>query len=141
MVQICQYEFLVEDMFTNKLRDEIVKLLKISPDDLMKKKFNDGQCFVLYKANENNYILFSAHVSSIVWVAIIRCDIIYENEIQKILFAICEEMEEEACYDDIDFRKYIVNVFKEEETELKFLEEKYKVSSMFGIFVDEKDYI
>lgn len=37
MVQICQYEFLVEDMFTNKLRDEIVKLLKISPDDLMKK--------------------------------------------------------------------------------------------------------
>ncbi len=29
-MQICQYEFLIEDMFTNKLSDEIVKLLKIS---------------------------------------------------------------------------------------------------------------
>ncbi len=140
MVQICQYEFLVDDMFIYKLRDKIVKLLKISPDDLIKKEPNDGLCLALYKANENNYILFSAHVSSTVWEAIIRCDIIYENEIQKILFAICEEMEEETCY-DIDFRKYIVNVFKEEKTGLKFLEEKYKVSSMFGIFVDEKDYI
>lgn len=36
-MQICQYEFLIEDMFTNKLSDEIVKLLKISPDDFIKK--------------------------------------------------------------------------------------------------------
>lgn len=134
-MQICQYEFLIEDMFTNKLSDEIVKLLKISPDDFIKKNTNNGLFFGLYKANENNYILFSAHASSIVYTAIIRCDIIREREIQKILFALCEEMEEENDY-DIDFKKYVINVFGEKDTYLRDLEKTYNVSAMFGIDTD-----
>ena len=53
----------------------------------------------------------------------------------KKLFALCEEMEEENDY-DIDFKKYVINVFGEKDTYLRDLEKTYNVSAMFGIDTD-----
>ena len=89
--------------------------------------------FLLRKATENNYMLFVAHESSYVYTVILRCDAIHENDIRKLLFDICDEMEEE---DDEDHRKEVVNVFGNSDTYLKDLEKRHKVSSLFGICVD-----
>ena len=132
IMKICQYEFLFESEFVIKIDTKLSKLLNISMDNMIRKDIN-GEMFALRKATENNYILFVAHESSLLYLVIIRCNAIYENEIQKFLFEICEEMED--CYDQ-DHRGEVVNVFGNSDTYLKDLEKRHKVSSLFGICVD-----
>ena len=131
-MKICQYEFQFENEFMGTIESEVSKLLNISMDNMIKKDIN-GVMFLLRKATENNYMLFVAHKSSYVYTVIIRCNAIHENDIQKLLFDICDEMEEE--YDE-DHRKEVVNVFGDPDTYLKDLEKRHKISSLFGICVD-----
>ncbi len=131
-MKICQYEFLFQNEFMRTIESEVSKLLNISMDNMVRKDINDVM-FLLRKATENNYMLFVAHESSYVYTVILRCDAIHENDIRKLLFDICDEMEE---YDDEDHRKEVVNVFGNSDTYLKDLEKRHKVSSLFGICVD-----
>ena len=131
-MKICQYEFLFQNEFMGTIESEVSKLLNISMDNMIRKDINDVM-FLLRKTTENNYMLFVAHKSSYVYAVILRCNAIYENDIQKLLFDICDEIEEE--YDE-DHRDEVVNVFGNEKTHLKNLEEIYQVSSLFGICVD-----
>lgn len=128
---ICQYEFQFYDEFMNKIRDELLKLLNISMDSIIKKDINDIM-FILRKATKNNYMLFVSHKSNLMCLVIIRCDAIHEKEIKKLLFNICKEMEN--CYDE-DHREEVVDVFGNTYTHLKYLEQKYNISSLFGIDV------
>ena len=131
-MKICQYEFLFQNEFMGTIESEVSKLLNISMDNMVRKDINDVM-FLLRKATENNYMLFVAHESSYVYTVILRCDAIHENDIRKLLFDICDEMEED---DDEDHRKEVVNVFGNSDTYLKDLEKRHKVSSLFGICVD-----
>ena len=131
-MKICQYEFQFQDEFMERIEEEISKLLNIPMNDMIKKDIN-GVMFLLRKATENDYMLFVAHKSSYVYAVIIRCETIYENDIRKLLFHICDEIEEE--YDE-DHRKEVVNVFGDSDTYLKDLEKRHKISSLFGICVD-----
>ncbi len=131
-MQICQYEFQFEDEFMNRIRDEISKLLNIPIDNVIRKNIA-GEMFILRKDTENKYILFASHKTSCMCLVIIRCNVTYEKEIQKLLFDICHKMED--CYDE-DHRKEVINVFGNTKTHLKNLEELYKISSLFGICVD-----
>ena len=131
-MKICQYEFQFQDEFMERIESGISKLLNISLDNIIKKKFK-SEALLLRKDTENNYMLFLAHESSLSYLVIIRCDAIHENEIQKLLFEICDEIEEE--YDE-DHRREVVNVFGNSNTFLKDLEKDYQISSLFGICVD-----
>ncbi len=125
-MKICQYEFQFEDEFMNKIRDEVSKLLDIPMDNMIRKNIN-GEIFILRKDTENKYMLFAPHKTSCMCLVIIRCDTTHEKEIQKLLFDICEGMED--CYDE-DHRDEVINVFGNEKTHLKNLEEIYRVSSI-----------
>ena len=131
-MKICQYEFQFQDKFMERIEEEISKLLNIPMNDMIRKDFKN-ETLILRKGTENNYMLFATHKASCTCVVIIRCDVIHENDIRKLLFDICDEMEEE---DDEDHRKEVVNVFGNSDTYLKDLEKRYKVSSLFGICVD-----
>ncbi|NDO47278.1 hypothetical protein [Clostridium sp. MD294] len=128
---ICQYEFQFEDEFMKTIENEISKLLHIPMNDMIKKDFKN-ETLIIRKATKNNYILFLAHEASLLYLVIIRCNTIYENEIQKILFNICDEIEEE--YNE-DHKKEVVNVFGNERTFLKDLEKMYNISALFDIEV------
>ena len=132
-MEICQYEFQFENEFMEIIEEKLSKLLNISIENFIRKDISNGEIFILEKATENNYMLFATHEASCTCVVIIRCDAIHENDIRKLLFGICDEMEED---DDEDHRKEVVNVFGNSDTYLKDLEKRHKVSSLFGICVD-----
>ncbi len=131
-MKICQYEFQFQYEFMEKIEEKISKLLNIPINDMIRKDFKD-ETLILRKATENNYMLFLAHEGSLSYLVIIRCNVIYESEIQKLLFDICDEIEEE--YDE-DHRDEVINVFENTKTFLKDLEKDYQISSLFDICVD-----
>lgn len=131
-MKICQYEFQFQDKFMERIEEEISKLLNIPMNDMIRKDFKN-ETLILRKGTENNYMLFLVHESSPLYLVIIRCNTIYESEIRKLLFDICDEIEEE--YDE-DHRREVVNVFGNSNTFLKDLEKDYQISSLFGICVD-----
>ena len=133
IMKICQYEFQFENEFMEIIEEKLSKLLNISIENFIRKDISNGEIFILEKTTENNYMLFATHKASCTCVVIIRCDVIHENDIRKLLFDICDEIEEE--YDE-DHRKEVVNVFGNSDTYLKDLEKRHKVSSLFGICVD-----
>ena len=58
-MKICQYEFQFQDEFMERIESGISKLLNISLDNFIKKKFK-SEALLLRKDTENNYMLFLA---------------------------------------------------------------------------------
>lgn len=113
-MELCQYEYQFQNEFAEILEEKISSLLTINNKESVRLNKNPIQ-FVLMKKDAQNFMLFSIHPASYVYLLIVRCEMKYEEPLKNILLEVSEEIEEE--YGE-NHRKEIKNVFKETTTDL-----------------------
>lgn len=128
VMETCQYEFQFENEFMGILEMRIGALLDIPINqESMVRADRDQQSFILWKKNDNNFMLFSANLSTYMYLLIVQCDKKYEEKLRDILLEICDNIEED--YDE-DHRGEVKDVFKKTDTWFLRLEEKYQITEL-----------
>ena len=131
-MEICQYEFQFQNEFMGELEQKIGDLFEItiSPENMFRVD-KEKQSFILRKKDNKNFMLFSAHQASFVYLLVVRCEKIYEERLKDILLKICEEIEDD--YGE-DHRKEVEDVIAKADNRFSNLEEKYKINELLGIY-------
>lgn len=94
-METCQYEFTFQDEYMDILDEEISNLLEFSDSlvDIIRVDKKE-HTFILKRKNKKNFILFSVHGSSYIYLLIVRCEKKYEKKLKSILLKICAEIRE-----------------------------------------------
>ena len=130
-MEICQYEFQFQNEYMGILERKIGELIGVSVEKgNMVRIDKDRHSFLLRKKDSYNFMLFSAHQASYVYLLIVRCEKKYEEKLRQILLEVCDDIEE---YYDEDHRREVRNVFFEDNNRFIKLEEQYKLTEMFSI--------
>lgn len=128
-MELCQYEFTFQDEYMGILDNEISDLLGItdSLNDFIRIDKREHS-FILKKKNKENFVLFSVHGSSYIYLLIVRCEKKYEEKLKTILLKVCEEIEED--YGE-NHNKEIRNVINETNNWFLELQEQYDLINLF----------
>ncbi len=129
-MEICQYEFTFQDEYMEILDEEVSGLLEISSslDNAIRVDTRD-HTFILKKKDKKNFIIYSIHGSSYMYLLIVKCEKKYEEKLKSILLNVCAEIEDD--YGE-DHKKEVRNVINESDNWFLKLQAQYDLIKMFN---------
>ena len=130
-METCQYEFTFQDEYMEILDEKISNLLEVSDSlDGIIRVDKKEHTFILKKKSKENFILYSVHGSSYIYLLIVRCDKKYEKKLKSILLKMCAEIKEN--YGE-DHNKEVRDVINESNNWFLELQAQYDLIEMFHL--------
>lgn len=126
-MKMCQYEFSFQNDYFGEIKKNIGEVTGITEKDTEDIFRCESEKEMIYgiRGRNGSFIIFACNKASYVYLMIVRCDEKYAEQVEKILYSLNDEIEDD--YDE-DHSQEIRNVINCSETFFQRIDNDYNIS-------------